>query len=393
MNQIGIDYQPTFTIIALNEETTLTHHPTLIGDGLREIIPNAVDGEEKWASFASQGNRVDYFAPQICNINTWKDGSGPRIFWKNIYNQCFRHLGYVPPIWENGYQLTISLASKDFGQEAPILEEIAGQAGFNLVNCIFSPEALLCKWLSQIPRPYNISEYRVMCIVMEDACIITRNYLISFENQKVNILESEMPQFLEGIGLSYWVDFIHKSLSERLGVDIPAQHDLAIRDSAIEMGIMLKNANEMNSVAWQGPLRNRLPTPFVLSKNDCFSWEKSLRYLDQIKDTVGRSILSSRSEKTVDQVIFGGPGAVCPCGLDSILENIPAGKLWKSKTPLSDIAIGATWWSQFGATSKEKVKWEQDLTTVNENIIEKATIENPDDSLIDTNHLIPPWLR
>ena len=392
MNTIGIDYEPSFTVISLNEEAENGYRPVSIGDGLRDIVPNAVAGESVWGSKAVLEAR-DLFEAAAPNSKTaWIDGAGPIYFWRQLFNHCYHHLGHVRPVWSNGYRLVVSLSSVEFEKEAGAVRDVVRQAGFDRPEVIFSPDALLGRWLSQAGES-RIGVQNVLATVVTDACIIVRDYQLSFEKQQVAVIEAGTPRFFSGVGLSFWVNYVQRLLSERLGRSIPDQNRLAVRDAAIEMGVRLLHTPDLQPVIWQGPFRHLLPVPFIMTPKDRFAWQDSLTDIAQLHEFFERAFSNHGSRPPFDRLIWGGPGAICPCGVDMVKQVVPTEKFWDSNDSVNDIALGATWWHHFLSPYQQNLKWNPGEGSVSVEIRSNTGPESPESDTEDPLLCVPPWLR
>src|SRR5262249_30346141 len=103
MNTFGIDHQRTVTVIDLCEGRGPGRRVRRVGDGSRNLIPNAVAGESRWGSTALE------LAGSACATGwdkledgIWVDQPGASAFWQGLYRRLYAYLGRMGPTVANG---------------------------------------------------------------------------------------------------------------------------------------------------------------------------------------------------------------------------------------------------------------------------------------------------
>ena len=145
MNTLGVDYQPTVTVMALREEGGKSAQVAPVGDGIRSRIPNAIARDGAWGSRAD-GHAGVMAAPS--GSVAWVEEPGARRFWGGLYSRLCSYLGRMAPVRRNGYRIAVALQGANYRTEAHAVAALARAAGFDEVMAIPATHALLCRWLA-----------------------------------------------------------------------------------------------------------------------------------------------------------------------------------------------------------------------------------------------------
>lgn len=391
MNALGIDYQQTTTVVSLREGASARLRS--VGDGLRDLIPNAVRGQTMWGSRALlDANREDLRQGDAGNSGPWLDPDGAPIFWRQLYQRTRGYLGGLEPVPANGYRLVIGLQADPFPWAAKAISQLAKTAGFVDPICVPAPDALLCRWLAE---GNAAGERIVAAVVVGDTAAAVRAYRLRVDERGQTTVTAVGPMcFLPNVGQADWMRQITTLVANRSGGKIPPEEELPVRDAAIEFGMQLGRAGDHESITWTGPLRERMVMPIQVTRAGILALLDIQAFNHNLAAALSSAMAGLKVTKPPDVILRGGSGAAWPFGLSALTQIVPAGKIWQSADPEHDVAYGTAWWPEVGEPYADVLHWKG--LALQPPITPPPLSPAPMDSVgspVSDLDQIPPWKR
>ncbi len=416
MNVFGIDYQHTLSIICLRECNTNFSKIHSVSDGISQVIPNTTTEDLLWGSSALKESEEVQRKWKNRPILPLSEQVRDIAFWKGMFRRFYTHIGYLPPIQQNGYSSVVALQGFDFNEQATLLNETCVAAGFEGVKIIPSTRALLSRWLAEGNCPLD-KNCTITSVVVGDTSTTVSSYRILKSRDRVTSIIEEYPCLtIADVGQFYWVEKILDIVESSVGEPLPAKLLLKSWSAAIEIGAQLQQKNKSYRVAWSGPMLEKLQNRSLLpsfTTEECIKWPEVAVLLFSLPKII-KEATSLTGQSVPDLILMGGIGSVWPFAKDEVSSIAP---MYLSLTPQEDIARGATWWPEFennlrviSSRSSVNSNTINDVSYYSQTCVSDQMIDMKELSITNDEHLyqtsstssnledsfsmeIPPWER
>lgn len=322
---LGIEHRPTVIAAAIREGTFA---PRLLDDGQRTLIPNVTSGSD-WGSIAASDIRSGW-------NGTTRVPTADKL-WNDLHRRMVRYLGGYEP---GSREITTVAAS---ATDSPSAIIVAGSL-LKVDQVISFSEAAIASWLSrQLTSDSQLRRVGVLTIGDTSAEAATVDVRVG---PRPLLVEARGTSSCEGVGAS----FVTKQILDEIGGHASEGSQLttpvAMWQSAMEMGDRLRRAPGNRSVAWTGPLQERLVAPMEITKEDFYAWPAVIRLHHWLHGSVRTMFLNYRPEV----VIVSGQGASWPIAPD-VFSGLPNPAI--PTDPSTDLAVGASYWPTLHAASRQ----------------------------------------
>ena len=386
MNTIGVDYQPTVTVIALREEGSGGAQVASVGDGVRSRIPNAIARDGAWGSRAD--GHAGIFAAAL-GSGAWVEEPGAGLFWGGLYGRLCAYLGRLAPVRRNGYRIAVALQGTNHSTEAHAVAALARAAGFDDIMVIPATHALLCCWLASPGLEPQLGlesqkEQLLVAIAVGEVSTQVVAFRLEWDSRGLPSIEAaSAPVSIEEAGEAVWNRRLLDLVRKRLNEELPTGFERSLRDAATRYALRLSQSRENQSVEWREIFEERLYAPLSLSYSECAAWPESFSFSQQLPDAV-RGALRTIGGESAELLMVGGLGSAWP-----FAQRIAAamGPVWSSGAAGDDVAAGAAWWGDLCDHPSGML-----LDSVPA-LEAAASVQTVVETRSGESHLIPPWAR
>lgn len=334
---VGVDPQRTRTAVVLREGGGPGGGAlSMVGDGYRRLVPNAVLPPDRWASPAAEA-RLDAIAgvpaAELAALSrSWCGDPLDPGFLTGLRGRLFGYLGRLDPIARNGYRVAAVAAPGT----ADLLRARFTAAGLADLVTVDPADALLARWLADPARPAGNGT------VVAVACGETWARIAAYT---VDTADPHTAHRLAGsssdvAGEMDLTDTVLSAVLARCRQGVRPAEVLPVFDGALELAGQLRTLGPADEVDWSGPLADRMFEPLRLSRAALAGSADLAHQVGEIAARVRTAVaVSGVSRPTA--LLVGGIGAVWPAVGDGLA---PLGPLWLSPEPEADLAIGAAGW-------------------------------------------------
>jgi hypothetical protein len=368
---VGVDPQHSRTAIALREGMGRQIHASLVGDGRRRLVPNALGPEGAWGSVAVEGflERAGDIATAADQLLGWRIDPWSPLFLRGLHDRLVAYLGQVSPTLRYGYQVFVcadradTVGWNDRSEEGsedgpPVTARSAARryaaAGLTDVAFVQPTDALLCRWLaswiadpaaSGMLGPEPRSKTTVVAVACGESWTAVTGYtvLLSEERQLISCLPGTAGRIERGCG--EWTVELAREIMARCREGTGASSALALLDAILEFGAFLGTQRHDDAIEWGGPLSDVMVAPVRIRRRDRAAQEQVRLTADGVAKLVSRALPEAGPARPV--IVAGGIGAVWPYITDALRQlGRDTATLWRSSEPEYDLAVGATWWPE-----------------------------------------------
>lgn len=346
MNAFGIDHGRGHTAIFLREGRGAHARLRSVGDGSRQLIPNAVAAGGLWGSRAALASEPHGGGAVVKDLRD--DEAGTLGFWRGVAGRLYAYLGRVRPSLANGYQVVVALPAGDFHARARAVRSACEQSGLDDVSVIPSTHALLSRWLVEASTEAAAGLRTVAVVAAGDGETDVAAYAVRGDGgASPNVVASSSAVCVAGAGHAAWAARVVALARSRLresDASPRAGLDFLLNESALRFGSLLSRAKEGEEVAWSDAFSGRLYSPLRLTRAEMRKWPEVARLYDELPDAIRRVALEVGKKATPGVVLIGGVGAVWPFPAEAG-RGLARG-VWRSVAPAEDVARGAAWWPE-----------------------------------------------
>jgi hypothetical protein len=333
---VGLDLQYARSCIAVAVGDDPFAPPRIVGDGSRELIPNAAHGG-RWGSAAAAavfpaGSGTDPWRPWLVDVAAAE-------FVRGVRERVDAYLGQH----ERSAGLGITLVGNptDPTRERAVVHAL--DAASRVTPTVVDPADALLQAHGLLTGGGPAGPVDV--VAAGERWTVVRRYAPDDSGYGRRRWHRLHPGVVLRTGSTAWTDRLtHEVLSWSEDRD-PAPALLAVEDGVLEFADALRCAERGEPVRWWGALGSQMNDPFELSWAAMTRWPEVGGYLGD----VAHALVEVRfgDPLAAGEVLLGGPGAAWPF----LAEAVPGASSSPlvGPAPAYELAAGAATWSRTGA--------------------------------------------
>ena len=333
---IGFDLQHSRTQALLREGSGQRARESLVGDGRRKHIPNAVR-TGAWATEAVEAFYRERPLPRTLaqpeQLLGWRTDPWGQGFLAGLGARLAGYLGVLPAAVGAGY-LGYLVGWPDVPDDGT---RRFATAGLPEASPVAPGDALLCRWLAAGGDQRGPARCVVAVAVGERHTTATRYTLDRAPGGAVRRVTREAADSLRAGG-GPWVTGLAVDLMRRLSEPPPGDVILPLLDALRELD---GSGSVRDCPVWTGPLADRLAYPYEVD------WESSV--LEKVLQPTLWQVTQLVRDLAVgaDLVLAGGGAAAWPV-LPHALKQ-PGRPVWRSPDSATDLVSGAAKWRDYSS--------------------------------------------
>ncbi len=357
MNSIGIDFGRTASTVCISEgDWRKKTGWRNVGDGKRLLIPNAVDGEGRWASAAVEANsstlRAGFIEPEH---GAWLDESTVEKYLSGLAKRIVSYLGRVEPVRRQGFEVVIAPHSLDFlSAEKAILRVCRPNfiPAFEDAFCIPPVRALLSRWAMERPSDGSKQVNAIVVHVGDTQSAVAR-YEVVFDEGFARVAGSGILKALPECGSFGWEQAMVKEIAQRSRSGTSAPILTEIFDAVRQVAALMRQDKPHASIRLPHQLAERMYHPMEFRRSEMVASMMEVNALTQPLAVLVEQSLQEMKAETPTEIIVGGVGAFWPFAFDSLssLFMLRDMRFWQSTDPREDVARGAAIWPVFASVA------------------------------------------
>ena len=333
---IGFDLQHSRTQTLLREGASQRARESLVGDGRRKHIPNAVR-TGAWATEAVEAFYRESPLPRMLvqpeQLLGWRTDPWGAGFLAGLGARLAGYLGVPPAAVGAGY-LGYLVGWPD------VPDDVTGRfaaAGLPEASPVAPGDALLCRWLAASGDQRGPARCVVAVAIGERHTAATRYTLDRAPGGAVRRVTREATDSLRAGG-GPWVTGLAVDLMRRLPEPPPGDVILPLLDTLQELD---GSGSVRDRLIWTGPLADGLAYPYEVD------WESGV--LEKVLQPALWQVTQLARDLAVgaDLVLVGGGAAAWPVLPHALTqEGMP---VWRTPDPATDLVSGAVKWRDYSS--------------------------------------------